>query len=268
MKKFNREISLIAAVVIFLSSINIAYAFYDPRTGRFNQMDRYAGDPYNPQTLHKYLYCNADPINNIDPSGNMTIAETISTMTIGQIMIGSLAATYATVPQIREQVNDAVAYELQRLVDSTGRYLSLEETYQRAKDKVRQWDESRRTRRGELYLHYSYRQPVTAASLVLTGLWPTSPIHPEGSFATRDIYLTGWMAKDRLALRHINPPDAAYLVWPKRGYEPTAQGPVTPKVDYAGKLMNGGGYQFVFGKGSGGFLTVFGPVPIKRGNMP
>ena len=43
--------------------------YYDPAIGRFNRLDPFAGNFEDPQSLHKYLYCHADPINGIDPSG-------------------------------------------------------------------------------------------------------------------------------------------------------------------------------------------------------
>ncbi len=43
--------------------------YYDPTTGRFNRLDDFAGNNQDPQSLHKYLYTHADPINGIDPSG-------------------------------------------------------------------------------------------------------------------------------------------------------------------------------------------------------
>ena len=49
--------------------------YYNQNNGRFNQMDNYAGDTVDPQSLHKYLYCHANPINVIDPSGMFSLAE-------------------------------------------------------------------------------------------------------------------------------------------------------------------------------------------------
>jgi RHS repeat-associated protein len=43
--------------------------YYNPNNGRFSQMDSYEGSPSDPQSLHKYLYCHANPVNGIDPSG-------------------------------------------------------------------------------------------------------------------------------------------------------------------------------------------------------
>lgn len=41
----------------------------DPTIGRFSQMDSYQGKPNEPLSLHKYLYANADPVSNVDPTG-------------------------------------------------------------------------------------------------------------------------------------------------------------------------------------------------------
>ena len=41
----------------------------NPNTGRFWSMDSYAGKNEDPLSLHKYLYCQANTINLVDPSG-------------------------------------------------------------------------------------------------------------------------------------------------------------------------------------------------------
>jgi RHS repeat-associated protein len=43
--------------------------FYDPRTGRFTQLDPFPGLSDEPLSLHKYQYAFADPVNLSDPSG-------------------------------------------------------------------------------------------------------------------------------------------------------------------------------------------------------
>jgi RHS repeat-associated protein len=43
--------------------------YYDPYIGRFWTMDPFEGSNEEPHSLHKYLYCHADPVNNVDPSG-------------------------------------------------------------------------------------------------------------------------------------------------------------------------------------------------------
>jgi len=44
--------------------------YYDQRRGRFWTMDTVEGSSVDAQTLHRYLYTRADPINRRDPSGN------------------------------------------------------------------------------------------------------------------------------------------------------------------------------------------------------
>jgi RHS repeat-associated protein len=63
--------------------------WYNPYNGRFNRMDPFAGSPQDPQSLHKYAYAHANPINAIDPSGSFSILGTGTRALIG---IGLLAA--------------------------------------------------------------------------------------------------------------------------------------------------------------------------------
>jgi len=43
--------------------------WYNPYAGLFNRTDPFSGDTEDPQSLHKYLYCYANPINAADLSG-------------------------------------------------------------------------------------------------------------------------------------------------------------------------------------------------------
>jgi hypothetical protein len=56
-------------IVVFLSSTTIVQAIYDPQLMRFTARDPDKGSPQGPMTLHRYLYCQSDPINNIDLTG-------------------------------------------------------------------------------------------------------------------------------------------------------------------------------------------------------
>jgi RHS repeat-associated protein len=43
--------------------------YLNPHTGRFWTMDSFEGSQSDPLSLHKYLYCHANPVNMSDPSG-------------------------------------------------------------------------------------------------------------------------------------------------------------------------------------------------------
>jgi RHS repeat-associated protein len=47
--------------------------YYGTETGRFMNPDPAEGGPFQPITLHRYLYANINPINNIDPTGRFAI---------------------------------------------------------------------------------------------------------------------------------------------------------------------------------------------------
>jgi RHS repeat-associated protein len=47
--------------------------YYNQNNGTFNQVDLYAGNTQDPQSLHKYAYCHNNPVNAIDPSGLIQI---------------------------------------------------------------------------------------------------------------------------------------------------------------------------------------------------
>lgn len=56
--------------------------YYDQGIGRFTQMDNFQGLMNDPVTLHKYLYGNVDPVNFVDPSGNVGLARQLQTLNI------------------------------------------------------------------------------------------------------------------------------------------------------------------------------------------
>ena len=62
----------------------------NPATGTFTQMDAYAGTIFDPVSLHKYLYANANPVMNRDPSGYYTIADGVVTFSIVEILAAAV----------------------------------------------------------------------------------------------------------------------------------------------------------------------------------
>jgi RHS repeat-associated protein len=69
--------------------------YYKPELGRFWTMDTYEGNNSDPLSLHKYLYCQGNPVNMFDPSGHDGETSSLVT-TMGNI--GRLAGrSYAAV---------------------------------------------------------------------------------------------------------------------------------------------------------------------------
>ena len=56
--------------------------YYLPAQGVFNRLDPFFGNLDDPQSLHKYAYTHADPVNGIDPSGLFTLIGIMKTLTI------------------------------------------------------------------------------------------------------------------------------------------------------------------------------------------
>ena len=76
---------------------------YDPQTGRFISMDEHPGSQRIPLSLNKYLYGNADPVNHIDPSGNMGLAN------VGiSINLSSVMSNFATVLSMFSRIENAI----------------------------------------------------------------------------------------------------------------------------------------------------------------
>lgn len=65
---------------------------YDPTIGRFTQPDTFQGYDARPITLHKYLYAFSDPVNFVDPSGEIGIGDISATLRIN----GSLSTASTT----------------------------------------------------------------------------------------------------------------------------------------------------------------------------
>jgi RHS repeat-associated protein len=62
-----------------LGLIYLRARFYDPTTGRFLNRDPYQGALEDPMSLNSYQFAGADPVNQIDPSGNFSLFELAAT---------------------------------------------------------------------------------------------------------------------------------------------------------------------------------------------
>ena len=62
--------------------------YYNQGLGRFITSDSFAGFVWDPQTLHKYAYNHGDPVNRIDPTGNISLPQ----IGMGLQIVGTLAS--------------------------------------------------------------------------------------------------------------------------------------------------------------------------------
>ena len=74
--------------------------FYDPASGRFNRLDPFAGNFSDPLSLHKYLYTHGDPVNGVDPSGEVLLLLPFS----AAFFTGALALLYMLYNDHNEQI--------------------------------------------------------------------------------------------------------------------------------------------------------------------
>jgi RHS repeat-associated protein len=77
--------------------------YYDPSTGRFLSTDAFEGSLESPVSRHRYLYGNNNPLTYSDPSGDFSIAEvgtvlsileTLTIVTVAQVGLGQIARRF------------------------------------------------------------------------------------------------------------------------------------------------------------------------------
>jgi RHS repeat-associated protein len=67
----------------------------DVRLGRFVGMDPLAGNPYDPVSLHRYLYANDDPVGHVDPTGEFSLGSTMCSMAIAGTINAMATAVFS-----------------------------------------------------------------------------------------------------------------------------------------------------------------------------
>ena len=82
--------------------------YMNPSTGTFITMDEYAGSVFEPVSLHKYLYANANPVMNSDPSGYETLHGQMTTMAGLAVLYGMVTATYAVGVSLLNSLNTSI----------------------------------------------------------------------------------------------------------------------------------------------------------------
>lgn len=65
-----------------LQMYNLRARYYNPSNGRFNARDTFGGNYSDPQSLHKYIYANSDPVNGVDPTGQFTLIDLLAVVAI------------------------------------------------------------------------------------------------------------------------------------------------------------------------------------------
>jgi RHS repeat-associated protein len=95
--------------------------YFNPGTGRFWTMDTDQGDKEDPLSLHKYLYCQVDPINGMDPSGNEdldsmrmpVLAKAFATTIDGLEKVGGVPAAAAQYSVVLVTPSNGIQYKPQ-----------------------------------------------------------------------------------------------------------------------------------------------------------
>tara|TARA_E500000305_G_scaffold36763_3_gene28012 strand:+ start:86 stop:17857 length:17772 start_codon:yes stop_codon:yes gene_type:complete len=83
--------------------------YYDPATGRFSSLDDFAGNLNDPQSLHKYLYAHADPVNYFDPTGHFAVAVSVGSLGAGIAFSGSAGLRTSSIYQQVQRIGMGLA---------------------------------------------------------------------------------------------------------------------------------------------------------------
>ena len=82
--------------------------YMNPSIGTFISMDSYDGSIDDPVSLHKYLYANANPVSNSDPSGYMTKTETTVGVFIQNALRELITPNYKAITSFIAEISDVI----------------------------------------------------------------------------------------------------------------------------------------------------------------
>ena len=91
--------------------------YMNPATATFTSMDSYAGNIYDPASLHRYLYANANPVKYTDPSGHSPLASL--TTAVSQLTVLQTNAIILSMATVSGLMNMAMK-TLMCVVDGKG----------------------------------------------------------------------------------------------------------------------------------------------------
>jgi hypothetical protein len=69
----------------------VGVRWYDPAIGRFLQKDPWLGTPYEPLTLNRYGYCVNEPVQMVDPSGELPLLAAIAIGVVAGFVLDEIA---------------------------------------------------------------------------------------------------------------------------------------------------------------------------------
>ncbi len=84
--------------------------YYDQAQGRFISTDSEEGNIFDPVSLHRYLYAKADPMDNRDPSGAISMPEML--VVSGLIGLTAGAITYVVTGSVKKAVAVAIVVSI------------------------------------------------------------------------------------------------------------------------------------------------------------
>ena len=67
---------------------DVGARYYDPAVGRWTSADKWLGDLYRPLSLNRYLYCEDEPVNHVDPSGRVPIMPFVALAVLAVLLSG------------------------------------------------------------------------------------------------------------------------------------------------------------------------------------